>query len=428
MIEEKTIADLVKEQVQNKVNTLVESVIADTNWQRDFEQQISQYIQARIAGKFLNAAEIPGLVDTIKGAVTELFAQGHVPAIGTFVDSAEIKRSVDSAAQELVLKILTDFELDPAWLEKIQKLAVQNMSQRVSNLLSQTDVNQLIQENIHNSVAKWHEQLSVQYAGINDMADSVKLTIMNDAVVVDSDLAVANLLVEHNIQTGTLTADNLVLKKSANLDTHAWDELVTRSAQSVQQQLGAKWQKALVEQVLDIARNSSINFESITIDGKSLVSGSTLSSNITDTSIEQTGKLRSLTVRGSTTLANHTLTADNHRVGINTREPEMALSVWDEEVTAMIGKLSADTAYIGTSRPHDLVLGINRKPQIRMDRDGLTTINKLRIDRWKIQHAGSVPGWSGTRGDWVFNNDPKEGEPFAWVCLGAYQWRPLKSM
>jgi hypothetical protein len=133
-------------------------------------------------------------------------------------------------------------------------------------------------------------------------------------------------------------------------------------------------------------------------------------------------------VRGAANLANNTLNADNQRVGINTREPEMALSIWDEEVTAMIGKLSQDTAYIGTSRPHDLVLGINRKPQIRMDRDGLTTINKLRIDRWKIQHAGSVPGWSGTRGDWVFNNEPKEGEPFAWVCLGAYQWRPLKSL
>lgn len=428
MIEEKTIADLVKEQVEHKVNALVESVIADTNWQRDFEQQIAQYIQARIAGKFLNATEVPGLVDAIKQAVGELFAQGRVPAIDTFVDPAAIKQSVDSAAQDLVLKILADFELDPAWLEKIQKLTVQNMSQRVSDLLSRTDVNLLISEHIHNSVAKWHDQLSVQYAGINDQADSVKLTIMNDAVVIDSDLAVNKLLVEHDIQTGTLIADNLVLRKSANLDTHAWDELVTRTSHNVQHILGAEWQKSLVEQVLDLARNSSINFDSITIDGEPLVTGSTLSSNITDTSIEQTGKLRSLAVRGAATLANHTLTADNRRVGVNTREPEMALSVWDEEVTVMVGKLSADTAYVGTSRPHDLVLGINRKPQIRMDRDGLTTINKLRIDRWKIQHSGVVPGWSGTRGDWVFNNDPKEGEPFAWVCLGAYQWRPLKSL
>lgn len=428
MIEEKTIVDLVKQEINNKVNGLVESVISDTNWQKNFEQQIAQYIQARVAGKFLNAAEIPGLVEAIKSAVNELFARGQVPEISTFVDLGEIKRSVDSAAQELVLKILSEFEMDAAWLEKIQKLAVQNMTQRVSDRLSQTDVNQLIAENIHNSVSNWHEKLSVQYPGISDLADNVRITIMNDAVVVDGDLAAANIMVEHTIQTNTLIADNLVLKKSANLDTHAWDELVNRSAASVQHMLGEEWQKSLVQQVLNIARNSSINFDSITIDGEPLVSGSTLSSNITDTAIEQTGKLRSLTVRGATTLANHTLTANNHRVGINTREPEMALSVWDEEVTTMIGKLSADTAYIGTSRPHDLVLGIDRKPQIRMDREGLTTINRLRIDRWKIQHSGTVPGWSGTRGDWVFNSEPREGEPFAWVCLGAYQWRPLKSM
>jgi hypothetical protein len=428
MLEEKTITDLVKEEIKNKVSAYVDSIVSDISWQREFEQKIAQYIESRVTGKFLNAAEVPGLVDAIKSSVSDLFDQGRVPTIDSYVDSQVIQQTVDSATQELVLRILSQFELDAAWLDKIQKLSVQNMSQRVSDLLSKTDVNQMISGHISASVEKWHRELAVEYAGIRDLADDVKVTIMNDAVVVDSDLAVNNLLVEQSIQTKTLTVDNLVLKNSANIDTHAWDELVTRSADSVQKILGQKWQKSLVEQVLDIAKNSSINFDSITIDGEPLVSGNTLSGHITDTAIEQTGKLRSLAVRGAANLANNTLNADNQRVGINTREPEMALSIWDEEVTAMIGKLSQDTAYIGTSRPHDLVLGINRKPQIRMDRDGLTTINKLRIDRWKIQHAGSVPGWSGTRGDWVFNNEPKEGEPFAWVCLGAYQWRPLKSL
>ena len=45
----------------------------------------------------------------------------------------------------------------------------------------------------------------------------------------------------------------------------------------------------------------------------------------------------------------------------------------------------------------------------------------------KISHDTQVPGWSGTRGDMVFNASPGPDRVFAWVCLGAYKWQVLKS-
>ena len=45
----------------------------------------------------------------------------------------------------------------------------------------------------------------------------------------------------------------------------------------------------------------------------------------------------------------------------------------------------------------------------------------------RISHDSQVPGWSGTRGDLVFNTSPGADRVFAWVCLGAHRWQTLKS-
>ena len=173
-------------------------------------------------------------------------------------------------------------------------------------------------------------------------------------------------------------------------------------------------------------KTNGIEFERVTIGGELLVDGDRLSNTIKETSIETTGVLRSLQVAGVTHL-NDTFTVVKKRVGINTQEPEMALSVWDEEVALIFGKHKLKEAYIGTSRVQGLTLGVNRVGQLTIDADGLTTIKKLQVGLHKISHATQVPGWSGTRGDMVFNASPGSDRVFAWVCLGAYKWQVLKS-
>ena len=106
----------------------------------------------------------------------------------------------------------------------------------------------------------------------------------------------------------------------------------------------------------------------------------------------------------------------------------MALSVWDEEIALVAGKLKQNHAYLGTARSQNFSLGVARKPYLEIDTDGLTTVKNFRIDRHRISFATQVPGYSGTRGDLVFNSDPNDGQPFAWVCLGTFRWQPLKAM
>lgn len=428
MIDDKIFADLVKEQISKQVAGYLDTLLADTKWQQQFENTIATYLEARISAKFVNAAQVPGLVDSIKQRVTELFAAGAVPGMESYVDSSIIQQSVDSGTQQLVKDTIQQLTIDPEWVQKIQNQVSAEMTSRVARLLSKTDVDALISAKITDSVSQWRHHLSEQHRGINDQATTAQMTIMDDAVVITNGVTAQQLLVEQDTHiAGTLTVNRLVLRESANTDTHAWDELVTRSATAVTDQLTDQWRQDLVQQTIQLARISGIDFDQITLQGQPLVTGHSLNTHITQSNICKTGTLESLKVAGAVNLAGQALTADHKRVGINTAEPDMALSVWDEETSISLGKLSQNVAYIGASRKHDLTIGIDRRPHIHMDTAGLTTVSQLRVDRWRIQHHGSVPGWSGTRGDLVLNNDVKDDLVFAWICLGGFRWQPLKS-
>jgi hypothetical protein len=132
-------------------------------------------------------------------------------------------------------------------------------------------------------------------------------------------------------------------------------------------------------------------------------------------------------VSGAVDLA-ETVHVRPRRLGINTLDPEMALSVWDEEVAMVAGKLRQNHAFLGTARQQTFSLGVNRKAWLDIDTDGLVSVKNFRIDRHRISFASQVPGYSGTRGDIVFNSDPNDAQPFAWVCLGAFRWQPLKAV
>ena len=121
------------------------------------------------------------------------------------------------------------------------------------------------------------------------------------------------------------------------------------------------------------------------------------------------------------------LSVANKRVGINTNTPTSALTVWDNEISIDIGKRSQNIAQIGTSKAHELAIITNNQEQIKIDKEGIVSVNKLRVGRNRISTHNETPGWSGAKGDIVFNYNYKVGLPFAWICLGDYRWQELIS-
>jgi hypothetical protein len=342
----------------------------------------------------------------------------------------KIERSIDGTVQMLVQSTIDNLVVDQTWIAKIEMLVNQQMLSKLSDRISSIDLDKMLVQQIDNGIDRWQDRLKKNFktSGITDVSTSCQLTIVDDAVVATHGLAGQSLLIEKDTDLrGTTTINNLVLRGTINTDNRSWNELANKAADQALTKITNTWKEDLVADVLNLAKTQGIQFDTILLNGTPVITNDELNTSIKRSSLEHTGKLNNLTTAGVTSLSD-TVTVKGKRVGINTDDPEMVLSVWDEEVSLIAGKISKDRAFVGTARNQAVTIGVNRKPHIEIDTDGLVTVKEFRIDRWRISHATEVPGYSGTRGDFVLNSDPKPESAFAWVCLGGFRWQPLKSM
>ena len=423
MLDNMSINNLIEQQIKTVVEERVQAILAQSEWIDGLEQRIIKYAQDRIVGRFANISTVPDLVDTVQTSVKKLFEQGHVPGLETYVNSDKITQTIDSGIQVLVNTAIDNLVIDTEWQNKIERSVNQLMTTRLGDRLSAIDLNSLIVSHIDAGIDRWQDRLKQNFRtnGISDQASNIELTVLDGVVVVERDFVAKNIQVETD-----LIVNNLVVSGAINTDNRSWNELKDVISQQVLTATTEKWRQDLVDQVVLQSQTAGINFDSVMIDDQPLIENKTLSTAVVDSHLQSIGTLRDLKVSGPANFG-QTMQVAGRRVGINTQDPEMALAVWDEEVSIIAGKLSKQQAFIGTARLQNLAIGVNRTPQIEIDADGLTTIKQLRVGRHRISHANSVPGYSGTRGDLVLNSDPKPGTPFAWVCLGSFQWQSLNS-
>ena len=423
MLDNMSLDSLIEQQIKTVVEARVQAILAQPEWIDNLEQRITKYAQDRIVGRFANISTVPDLIDAVQGSVRKLFDQGHVPGLETYVSPVKISQTIDNGIQALVNAAIDNLVIDTEWQNKIERSVNHIMTMRLSDRLSSIDINSLIVSHIDAGIDRWQDRLKRDFRtnGISDQASNIELTVLDGVVVVERDFVAKNIQVEQD-----LIVNNLVVSGVINTDNRSWNELKDVISQQVLTATTEQWRQDLVDQVVLESRTAGINFDSVMVDDLPLIENKTLSAAVVDSHLQSIGTLRDLRVAGTAQFG-QTMQVSGRRVGINTQDPEMALAVWDEEVSIIAGKLSKQQAFVGTARLQNLAIGVNRTPQIEIDVDGLTTIKQLRLGRHRISHAGTVPGYSGTRGDLVLNSDPKPGTPFAWVCLGAFQWQSLHS-
>jgi len=339
------------------------------------------------------------------------------------LDAATIQHMVEQTVQENILSVVEHLAQDPVWLEKIERMINQAVVQRTVAKISSTDINSIIHQRVDETLDAVHKKFIANFKtnGITDQSTTTQLTVMDDNTVIENQLVAKDMKIMGNSWVNDLTVTG-----SINTDNESWNTLAKEISQRTLDQLDESWQQRLITQVSHHIQSQGINFDSVKIQDQPLIAGKSLNHTITDSNIQKLGHLHDLTVRGEAHI-NETVSVVRHRLGVNTTTPESALSVWDEEVSVIIGKHKNKQAFIGTSRDQSLVLGVNREPQIEIDSSGLTRVKKLQVGLHKISHDTQVPGWSGTRGDIVFNASPSPDRVFAWVCLGAHKWQTIKS-
>jgi hypothetical protein len=338
------------------------------------------------------------------------------------LDSATITRLVEDqilkSVDEQVFGIVTNLAQDPVWVEKIERIISRTVADTVLQQIGRIDLTEIINKRVDETMKTVKQSI---FPGIVDQSTQVQLTVLDETTVFENKLTTRNLDV-----VDTMQVSNLVVTGVINTDNRSWKELASAISDQTIEKISKEWNDELVALVAEKIKLNGIDFDQVTLGGQPLVTDGQLGVNITKSNLQSLGELNTLHVRGLAEL-NNTAYVVNKRLGINTREPEMALSVWDEEVAILVGKHKDRTAYLGTKGAHGVTIGVNRVGQIDIDAEGLTTIKKLRVGSHKISHSNDVPGWSGTKGDIVFNSNPGADRVFAWVCLGSFRWQVLKA-
>jgi hypothetical protein len=385
-------------------------------------------LSSRIENRFHTLSQDPELSTAVHSGIRSLFEHGFVPDISTYVGTEKFAAAVDAGIYAAVENVIANLSLDPLWLARVETMVNQHMHAKVNRYVSELQIENTVKDAVNGALDRWLAANPVaRTPGIDDRAQQAELTVMDGAVVVERNLVARDITVANTASVqGALTVQDLAVLGTVNVDNASWHGVADRASEIALRKLTPGWQQDLVQQVLELARTQGIDFDTVTMGGEPVVASGALNSNIRNSNLETVGVLQNLTATGTVKLGN-TVTILPRRLGINTMEPEMALSIWDEEISVMMGKLSQDRAYIGTGRRQGLAFGIDRKVALEIESSGMVAVKQLRVDRWIIGHDKDLPGYSGTRGDIVFNHDPKPESPFAWICLGGFRWQPLKS-
>ena len=254
---------------------------------------------------------------------------------------------------------------------------------------------------------------SFQSTGIQDMAASVELTILDGSVVV-----------ENNMIAGSLSIDGPAeFKSSLNLcgDLRLEGDLImlsTKFKDQISSMVDDRIAKSKEEKI-DIGAGSLLS------NGKEVLTGNSLGPGVAFSNLRKLGNLQELNVIGPLT-SSETLYVNNGRVGVNTDQPSGVFSLWDEDAELTIRKHKAKTTYVGTTRDCDLVLGTNGNAQMSLRKDGSVSVNKIHINGIMISVENNIPERQGSAGELVIISAPAESQPWAYQCLGGNTWTALK--
>ena len=300
---------------------------------------------------------------------------------------------------------------DVNFLDKVTSVINQQVAQKVEKMFVDLNVDDIVDHKIEKA-------LKHNYPAIQNDTTKVQLTLMEDTVVNENEFVTKSLNVVQNA-----VVQDLIVRGRVNTDNASWNELSDKISRETVQSVKTDLTEIITNSVLNTVNEQGIDLKHTRVNGIDLITDGVLGASITHSNLRKLGVLDQLEVVGPTSL-NETVTVNRGKLGINTESPGMALDIWDNEVQITLGKKKQDTGYIGLGRKGTLEIG-SSTTAITIDDEGKTKINELMIGRNNISWANELPGYSGQKGDIVFNMNPTSSNCVGWQCLGKFKWRVI---
>lgn len=323
------------------------------------------------------------------------------------LDESKITDLLEKAIDQQLEEKFNDVD----FLDKVKSVINQQVAQKVEKMFVDLNVDDIVDYKVETAIKN-------NYPAIQNDTTNVQLTLMDDTVVNENEFVTKSLNVVQNA-----VVQDLIVRGRVNTDNASWSELSDKISRDTVQSVKTDLTELITNSVLNTVNEQGIDLKHTRVDGIDLITDGVLGASITHSNLKKLGVLNQLEVVGPTSL-NETVTVNRGKLGINTESPGMALDIWDNEVQITLGKKKQDTGYIGLGRKGTLEIG-SSTTAITIDDKGKTKINELMIGRNNISWSNELPGYSGQKGDIVFNMNPTSSNCIGWQCLGKFKWRVI---
>lgn len=404
----RAVSDQLVQTIGNQVQQQVMLNVNDKLVHIDFESLINQQIQSQI-DKAVQAYRWDGNPNAANPMVENLVSgfavssENFIRSLGAGIQARAVDQ-LNSALHSIAIADIIDQKLETVLRQVLLERTWQFPDSSIGAASIQSGDLKISANNIEPGIIKKFES-----TGIQDQATECRLTIMDQAVVVENTLIAKDLQVKGQLDfKGTLAptlvqhiADQTVAKIESRYNEGTFDQYTNRVMQSIQ--------------------SNGLAHELVRVGSEKLVNNNELHKSITKSNLQKIGVLKELQVIGET-LLDDTVYVSQRRLGLNTTVPESVLDIWDQEIQITAGKRSKDTAFIGSPKNQTMVIGTNGKDQLILTPDGGLTVRQIRMGKIVQSSAPWQPTDNKPLGAIVWNEQPQLGQPIGWVSLGGARW------
>lgn len=397
-------------QIQVKLDAQVEAIVTNKIQQAiaaiNFEQKLNWLASVKLDSLIAELEIDKDSVDAKISSVTDIVIKNIEDEARTLATNLvqqrlysglDLKNIVRDAAADEIHRVLQDFTF-PA--RSIPVAALQT-----ENLVVSGDQ---IQGGI---IARFSS------TGIDDRSSAVQMTVMDEGVVVENRIISMGLEVK-----GTTVFDgDVVINGDIPEHSAIYKKILEHTVVNTRNELNQELFENYSAVIFDNIRREGLDLSQITVNGREIIKDNQLGYSISDSNIQRLGLLQDLRVNGEADIF-ETLYVTKGRIGVNTRDPSHALSIWDQEVELGFGKRERDVAFIGTPRGQRLVLGTGKNDSLVLDTDGSVKVKSLEVDGIKFITVDSAPNFAAAVGVIAWNRRPAPGASIGWVSLGNAVW------
>lgn len=395
MIDTKEIEAVVKESIKSKVESAVAEFDIKTLISRTIDLVVAERVSTSIA------AHITALIQ--KGKLERDVISKFDSEIQTLLEQ-ELKTRTSNAVARIDIASEVGKHIGIYLDQRITSAALP------ANLISHRAINwdgfELTADALRNGTIE-----NFSSTGIQDVAGQVELTVADEIVVVEHGLVTRTAEIKDTLVADTIHVNdikingNLVLNSSIN---QQFNSLIHDSVN-----------KVLTNRKIDVINNP------IYANGQEALTENSLGPSIINSNIRKLGRLSELNVTGIAQFSETMIITNNGKIGINTTDPDGALTIWDDDSDLTIRRHKKKNMYVGTMRDVDLSLGVNGDVKLAIRRNGEVEVSKLVINGLRISVSNTVPNEPGTPGELVLISNATAIEPWAYRCVNG-AWVAVK--